>query len=557
MLNALFQSIIHDLRDPIVITDADTRIVYANKAFLEITNYTSEQIIGQTPHTWQSGRHDRTFYATLWDSLNRYGAWEGEIWNKKADGEVFPAWVSIRAVKNNGSLHYYSTLNQMSEVRSSDQKNHQLAYYDSLTGLPNRHLFRALLDQAIAESSRTSRPLAVLFIDLNRFKPVNDTYGHEAGDELLKRTAQRIKRALRPSDCVCRWGGDEFVIGLFEIFKREHVAYVATKVIEALERPIMLESTGLEHAVGAAIGIGVFPGDGGDAETLIRMADIAMYRAKKKKESHFVFSNADMNEHARHCQSVEADLRLAITKRSFVLHYQPKISIATGKMTGVEALIRLRHPVHGILPPSEFISVAEETGLIAKVSEWVITETMRQLRSWRRTGVNVPIAINLSAHDFGSSSICEKVITALRKHGVQPEQLELEITEGMLVNPDQETMMTMENLVGCGIALSIDDFGTGYSNLAYLKNYPISTIKIDRRFVTGLSPGSNDVGITAAIIGMARHLRCKTVAEGVETAEQFQILKDLGCTEVQGYLFSPPVTPVQIARLLRHELAAA
>jgi len=556
MIPHLCHSVMNDLRDPIVITDANRRIVYVNDSFAETMGYPRERLIGASPQLWQSGRHDRDFYLAMWQSLASNGEWTGEIWNRRSNGEVFPMWVSIKSLLTDGGPHYYATFTGMLDPKSSDQKHHALAYYDNLTSLPNRHLFKALLDQAIAESTRTGRPLALLFIDLNRFKPVNDTHGHTAGDELLKRVAERIRRTLRPSDCVCRWGGDEFVIGLFEIEKKEHVAYVAAKVIKTLETPIMLEATGLEHTVGAAIGISVLPADGEDADSLIRMADMAMYQAKRRKESHFVFSDPAMNVHARQAQALEADLRNALEKRALVLYYQPKVSIETGRMTGVEALIRLRHPVHGILPPSEFIPIAEETGLIAKISEWVIGETTRQLRAWRRSGIEVPVAINLSAQDFGSPTLCEKLMNSLQKHNVLPEHLELEITESMLLDPNQETALTMETLVGCGIALSIDDFGTGYSSLAYLKNYPISTIKIDRRFITNLNTDVQDRAIVAAIIGMARHLGCKTVAEGVEDPQQFAILRDLGCSEVQGYLYSPPVPSAAISKMLRSEIAA-
>ncbi|HEX8989037.1 MAG TPA: EAL domain-containing protein [Rhodocyclaceae bacterium] len=535
----------------ILITDAQERIVSVNRAFTRITGYSEEEAIGRTPRMLRSGAHDESFYAEVWRRIEVEGRWQGEIQDRRKSGETYPTWVSISAVRNaEGRItHYFSIFSDITERKRAEERIHYLAYYDALTDLPNRALFFKLVDQALAEARRNRQHGALLFIDLNRFKPINDTLGHGIGDRLLQQIGRRLRETLRSEDVVARLGGDEFVVALFDIARRDHAGIVAQKLLAALDPPFMVDEH--ELRVGAAIGISVYPQDGFDTETLLRLADIAMYRAKQSGEDGHAFYSHEMNRRALDRLRIENELRHAIGRGELLLHYQPKVDIAGGRIVGAEALVRWRHPERGMVPPGEFVPIAEETGLIVQVSAWVLDAAVRQARAWQDAGLPpVKVAVNLSARDF-SAALPERVDAVLAQHGLDPARLELEITESQLMHSAERVIGMMDELARRGIALSLDDFGTGYSSLSYLKRFPIDTLKIDRSFVDHIPSDANDCAIAGAIASMAKQLGHRVIAEGVETAEQLTFLRGIGCDEYQGFLFSRPVDAETFAAMLR------
>lgn len=537
--------------EAILITDARERIVSVNPAFTRITGYTAEEVIGETPRKFRSGRHDAEFFAKMWERLLATGYWQGEVWDRRKDGEIYPKWLSIGSVRNAAGeiTHYFSIFTDITDRKRAEGRIHHLAYFDALTGLPNRAQFSRLTDQALTTSKRKEGFGAVLFIDLNRFKPINDTLGHVVGDKVLREVANRFRGCLRGADVVCRLGGDEFAVGLFEIASRDHAANVAQKLLAALDDPIVIG--GRELKLGAAIGISSYPDDGMDTETLLRQADIAMYRAKQTGPDGLAFFSEDMNQRAADRLTLEAGLRRAIERDELLLYYQPKVNIANGSIIGAEALVRWRHPERGLVPPVEFVPVAEESGLIVHVSNWVLEAACRQIRQWMDEGLPaMHIAVNLSARDF-SSGLPARVQELLERHGIDAEWLELEITEGMLMNHTAKVIAMMDEITALGVSLSLDDFGTGYSSLSYLKRFPIDTLKIDRSFVISIPDDADDCAIAAAIVSMSKQLKHNVIAEGVESGDQLAFLKSLGCDEIQGYIFSPPVPAEAFAAMVR------
>ena len=537
----------------ILITDADEVIVSVNRAFTRITGYEAEETLGKTPRILRSGLHGPSFYGEIWKRITTEGRWQGEISDRRKNGEIYPTWVSISALKDvTGKItHYFSIFSDITERKRAEERIHYLAYYDALTELPNRALFYKLVDQALAEARRNRQHGAILFIDLNRFKPINDTLGHGVGDRLLQQIGCRLRETLRTEDVVARLGGDEFVVALFDIAKRDHAGVVAQKLLASFDAPFVIDNHELK--VGAAVGISVYPQDGFDTETLLRLADIAMYRAKKTGEDGYAFFSHDMNQRALDQLKTENSLRHAIERDELLLHYQPKVDIASGRIVGAEALVRWRHPEQGMVPPGDFIPVAEESGLIVQISAWVIDAAVRQARAWQDAGLApIKVAVNLSARDF-SPTLPQRIGKVLAAHGLAPEWLELEITESMLMHSTERVIAMMDELARAGIALSLDDFGTGYSSLSYLKRFPIDTLKIDRSFVIHIPDDGNDCAIAGAIVGMAKQLGHKVIAEGVETSQQLAFLKSLGCDEFQGYLFSAPVPAEKFEAMLRED----
>ena len=549
----LYARIFEHSEEAIMITDARERILSVNPSFTRITGYEADEAVGETPRKFQSGRHDEAFYATLWHELKSTGHWQGEMWDRRKDGEIYPKWASIGSVPSpdGGVSHYYSIFSDITDRKRAEGRIHHLAYYDALTTLPNRTLFNRLLDQALSEARRVDLHGAVLLVDLNRFTPINDTLGHGIGDQVLQEVANRFRTALRGADVVSRLGGDEFVVGLFDIVRREHAGMVAQKLLTSLDAPIVID--GHELKVGAAIGIAAYPDDGFDTETLLRLADIAMYRAKKTGPDAFEFYSQDMNQRAMDHLHLESQLRRGVERNELILFYQPKVSIPSGRIIGAEALVRWKHPERGMVPPGEFIPVAEETGLIMQISAWVLEEAFRQARRWKDAGFPVTrIAVNLSARDF-SPTLPARVQQLLTDHGIGAEWIELEITEGMLMNNTDKVIAMMDELAALGIALSLDDFGTGYSSLSYLKRFPIHTLKIDRSFVINIPRDTNDCAIAGAIISMGKSLKHVVIAEGVESVDQLVYLKGLGCDEIQGYLFSAPVPAEKFEGYMRED----
>jgi len=547
----LHARIFENSEEGIMITDATLHIVSVNGAFCRIMGYTANDVIGQTPKLFQSGRHDAAFYAEMWRQLDAFGNWRGEVWNKRKAGGLFPMASSISAVRNAAGVvtHYFAIFSDITERKQTDERIHHLAYYDALTGLPNRTLFFKLTTQALAAAERNHVHGAVLFIDLNRFKPINDTLGHGIGDRLLQQIGARLRTALRDEDIVARLGGDEFVIALFDLTQDNYAGLVADKILAALDLPFQIEEHELK--LGAAIGISVYPEDGSDAETLVRLADIAMYRAKHDSRDSYAFYSSEMNQKALDRLNIENGLRHALEENQLVLYYQPKVDIASGLITGAEALVRWQHPERGMVPPGEFIPVAEESGLIVQIGSWVLEAACTQAAVWAAAGLpHVKVAINLTAREF-DPALTQRVQTVLDRHSLPSSWLELEITESMLTHSTEAVIHMMDELHHLGVTLALDDFGTGFSSLSYLKRFPIDTLKIDRSFIIGIPADTDDCAIAGAIVSMSKQLKHRVIAEGVETLEQLDHLRNIGCDEIQGYLFSPPVPAAKFELMLR------
>jgi diguanylate cyclase (GGDEF)-like protein/PAS domain S-box-containing protein len=477
-----------------------------------------------------------------------------EVRRKKKSGEVFWASLSLSPLSDihDRSIGLIAYLTDITERKQAEERIHHLAYYDDLTGLPNRSLLTKLVDQALTVAQRSKLQGCMLFIDLNRFKVINDTLGRKIGDALLCEVARRFRGVLRDQDLVARLSGDEFAVGLFDISQHYEASTVAHKLLGALNAPILID--GHDLRVGGSIGISVYPQDGGDAETLLRLADIAMVRAKQVGAAdgeHVAFYSQDMNQGMQERMRIESGLRNALGNGELLLHYQPKFSISSGKIIGAEALVRWRHPQRGLVPPAEFIPLAEATGLVVQVGEWVLETACAQAEQWKKAGLPpVRLAVNVSAREF-TSALPGRVAETLKRYGLEPSWLELEITESTLMHNIDRVIGIMDRITALGVTLSLDDFGTGYSSLSYLKRFPIDTLKIDRSFTTGLPSDANDCAIASTIISIAQQLKHKVIAEGVETVEQLAFLKKSGCDEVQGYLFSQPLPAEAFEAALR------
>ena len=530
----------------ICIADANQRIVSANPALTAITGYSSEEIIGKTPAMFRSGRHDNEFYRAMWTKLATTGSWRGEIWNRRKNGDVYPEWLSITTIKNAAGqiTHYIGSFSDITERKRAEENIVFMAHHDALTRLPNRTLLDDRIRQAIAKSRRSGERTAVLFLDLDRFKLINDTLGHDVGDRLLEQVADRLRGALRETETVARLGGDEFVVVIPEVAEIDRVALIAQKLVDAMTAPLGVG----EHVlhVTTSIGVSVYPDDGENAATLLRNADTAMYYAKESGRNNFQFFTQAMNAAVLERVSIESDLRQALTRGEFRLFYQPQVDSRSGRVLGMEALIRWQHPRLGLVPPDRFIGVAEETGLIVPIGEWVLREACAQARRWHEAGRSgLRIGVNLSARQFQTADLYGQVLSALDASGLDPATLELELTESMLMADPESAAGLLQRMAGLGVRMAIDDFGTGYSSLAYLKRFPVSRLKIDRSFVHDLSSDLNDAAIVQAVVAMADSLGMEVIAEGVETIEQLRYLEAHGCFAIQGYYFSRPKPAVE------------
>ena len=538
--------------DAIIITDADNRIVSVNKAFTEITGYTAEEAIGQNPKMLQSGRHDRDFYQGLWVQLCETGYWQGEIWNRRKNGEPYPEWLSISAIKDErgNTVNHIAIFTDISQAKEAREYIQFLAHYDPLTQLPNRILLQDRLTQAIAGAQRRKDKVAIMLLDLDRFKNINDSLGHDCGDALLVEMAARIKGLLREEDTVARLGGDEFVIVLQNLKTAKDANPSAHKIMEALREPFLLDAH--QIMVTPSIGISIYPEDGQDSNGLMKNADAAMYAAKKSGRNNYMFFSSDMNAGALERLSLENGLRCALQRDEFRLCYQPRVNIQTGRIVGFEALLRWLHPELGLILPGQFIPLAEETGLIVPIGVWVLRTACRQNREWQELGLPpVTMAVNLSALQFRQHGIKETVLEALTDSKLGGIHLELELTESVVMENPAVAAEILRQLKKIGVKLSVDDFGTGYSSLAYLKSFPIDTLKIDQSFVRDLVVDADDAAIVSAIISMAHDLGLEVIAEGVETLQQLHFLRARQCDEAQGYLFQRPVDSETALQLLR------
>jgi diguanylate cyclase (GGDEF)-like protein/PAS domain S-box-containing protein len=537
--------------DIVTITDRDGVIEYVNPAFESCTGYASAEALGRRMSLIGSGRHDRSYYERLWSTILSGQAFADVIINRRKDGRLFYEEKTITPLKNEeGDIsHFVATGKDISERMQTQERLQYLAHHDIVTGLPNRALFADRLGHALARTRGDGRLVALLFLDVDRFKLVNDTLGHAAGDRALQHVAEQLRARTRTGDTVARFGGDEFAVLIEDIPSADHIAAVVRALLDALSRPLELD--GHEFLLTASIGISLYPHDGADAETLLKNADIAMYRAKDQGRNTYQFYSADMGVKAFERLSIETSLRHALEREEFVLHYQPQVDVATGRIIGLEALLRWRHADLGLVAPAEFIPILEEAGLILPVGDWVLRTACTQARAWQLAGhAPVRVAVNLTGRQFGRAGASERVAAILAETGLAPEWLELEMTESVLIEHTATTMSTLKSLEALGLRLAVDDFGTGYSSLSYLKRFPVDSLKIDRAFIRDLSTDPDDAAIVEAIIAMAMSLGIDVVAEGVETAEQLAFLRARRCQLMQGFLFSPPRPAAEIPALL-------
>ncbi|MBZ9558415.1 MULTISPECIES: EAL domain-containing protein [unclassified Modicisalibacter] len=546
----LAERVIDSSLEGIIITDARTRIEFVNPAFTHMTGYSLEEALGRTPAMLSSGRHDATFYRHMWDDLQARGSWRGEIWNRRKSGQLYLELLTITAIRDDDGqiTHFAALFNDITHLRENEERVRRLAYYDALTQLPNRRLLEDRLSLAIRHAHRQTQRLAVIFIDLDHFKQVNDSLGHAAGDELLMQVARRLSAHLREDDSLARLGGDEFIALLPEIDTPEEAACVARRLIEAIRAPFRFGNR--EFRVGCSLGISLYPDDDTSVEGLLHHADAAMYRAKQEGRNTYRLFRADMHAHDDRRLALESALRETLeTGAGLDVHYQPLFDRDTGRLCSAEALMRWRHPAFGDLSPTEFIPLAERSGLILPLGEYLLHRVVEQLRVWRSAGFDpVPVAVNLSARQFWQRDLVDWVCAELEAQEVPAELLGFELTESTLFDKQQQASQILRELRELGCTVAIDDFGTGYSSLSYLQELPISTLKIDRRFIQSLTDGGRGgQAILAAVTGLASELGLQVVAEGVETQAQLIALERFPVHRIQGFLTGHPVAAATFA----------
>jgi diguanylate cyclase (GGDEF)-like protein/PAS domain S-box-containing protein len=536
--------------EAITVTDAHNRIVAVNPAFCLITGYSEQEVLGRDPSLLSSGRHSPAFYRAMWETLERLGRWQGEIWNRRKNGEVFPEWLSIVAIRDQmGKVAQYMAIFSDITKRKQDEKKiwHQ-ANYDALTGLPNRTLFLDRLTQAMHQAHHERRQLALMFIDLDRFKYVNDTLGHASGDQLLRSAAQRIASCISESDTLARLGGDEFTVVTGGYDELLEVQKLAERILVRLAEPF--DIAGRECFVSGSIGITVYPDDATEVEQLLRNADSAMYRAKEAGRNTLRYFTQEMNEAARRRLRLESDLRRALDNNELEVHFQPIVD-ANGMVVGAEALTRWSHRDLGPVSPDEFIPLAEEIGIISQIEQWVMQSAIREVAQWRgANGNKLFVSINISAMQCKNLQCFNYVRQLIEECAIAPWQLKLEITERVMIEETESVIELLEAMRDIGVQLAVDDFGTGYSSLSYLKRFPINVLKIDRSFVRDLPDNRDDMGLVEAIVAMAKSLQLQVVAEGVESHEQLAFLHSLGVELVQGFYYSPPLSAEQFRAYL-------
>ncbi|MCZ4304139.1 EAL domain-containing protein [Zoogloeaceae bacterium G21618-S1] len=544
----LAEKVIESSLEGILITDEKSRIISVNPAFTRLTGYRLEEVVGRNPSLLNSGRQGPDFYREMWVKLSAEGQWQGEIWNRRKSGELYPELLTITAIKDrDGTLtNYAAVFSDISQLKENEAHIRHLAYFDPLTGLPNRRLLEDRLQVALAHAHRNRNRAAVLFIDLDRFKRINDSLGHEVGDQLLMEIARRLRACLREDDTVARMGGDEFIVVLSDLTDPDHAAHTATRIIESLRRPVQVDAH--ELTVTTSVGISIFPDDSCDPVALIKNADTAMYRAKDEGRNAFQLYQPAMNARSLEHLALESALHRALAREELVLHYQPLVDIRAGRTAAAEALLRWRHPELGLVPPADIIPLAEETGLIVPIGEWVLRTACLQHARWREGGHGeLRMLVNISARQFQDKGFTAMVARVIADTGMPATQLTLELTETMLMEGSERIIGVLEGLRALGVRLALDDFGTGYSSLAYLKRFPIDELKIDRLFIRDIDRNENDAAIAEAIIKLAHSLGLSVVAEGVESAAQLAILARHGCDLAQGFHFSQPVEAGQFA----------
>ncbi|HVJ35715.1 MAG TPA: EAL domain-containing protein [Terriglobia bacterium] len=539
-------------QEGVVITNSRAQIIAVNPAFCRITGYQEQELVGQNMRILQSGRQDINFYRALWSSIAEHGYWQGEIWNRRKGGEIYAELLTISSVRDeSGQLtSYVGTFTDITKIKQSQSALEHFAHHDPLTDLPNRLLLVSRLDHAISQARRHRQKGAILLLDLDHFKNINDSLGHPAGDELLLAVTKRLQHRLRESDTLARLGGDEFVVMLEEISDPQSAALVAQSLLDEFTEPFQLART-QEVYIGTSIGISIFPDDSDKASELIQHADAALYQAKTDGRGLYRFYTSGMTDAALGRLAVERNLRRALERDEFILHYQPLVSLASGQIRGVEALVRWLRPGEGLIPPAQFIPVAEETGIIVPLGEKILRLACTQMKAWLDQGIEIDtLAVNLSPRQFRHDGLAQEVTDVLRDTALPAHYLELEITEGTLLGDTTENDQKLAKLKSLGLRIAIDDFGTGYSSLAYLKRMPINKLKIDRSFVHDIPQDVADREIAATIIAVAKILRLEVLAEGVETQAQAEFLRNLGCDTAQGNFFGAPLPADQLTAKL-------
>jgi diguanylate cyclase (GGDEF)-like protein/PAS domain S-box-containing protein len=539
-------------QEGMVVTDADKIILRANQGFTDITGYPTEEVIGRKMSFLRSGHHDNAFYVAMWNSIAKEGSWQGEIWNRNKNGEIHPHWLTISTVKDSAGkvTHYIGAYTDITERKEEENRIRSLAFYDPLTHLPNRRLMLDRLEQALAGSIRHHRRGALMLLDLDHFKAVNDTLGHETGDQLLVQVAQRLNDTVRQSDLVARLGGDEFIVVLTDIESPSDVAHIASKLVTRISEPFLIGTQ--EVSSSPSIGICLYPDDATDSRALLKLADVAMYDAKARGRGNFQFFTEEMQIVSANRLAIEADLGSALIEGQFTLFYQPQLDLHQQRPVGIEALVRWQHPRRGLLEPSEFLAIAEEIGTIVPLGEWILAEACRQLAAWHADGhTELKLAVNLSASEFRNPDLVRIVREVLERTGIPPGKLELEVSEMTVMQDPAEALPAMQSLTRLGVSLSIDDFGTASSSLPYLGLFPIGALKIDGKICGGVGATASDAQVCDLAVTIAHRLGLDAVAEGVETAAQLQHLRDIGCDRAQGNLICKPLPAEEAGRFLR------
>lgn len=551
----LYSKVFKNSAEAIMITDQRGKLLSVNEAFCRITGFCETEVINKTPRFLRANRHSRGFYKRLLSTLKNCGYWHGELWDKRKDGETYPAGVSISAITHNGDAlpsNYIILLSDSSERQRYQERIQYLAYYDTITDLPNRVLFQDRVQQLLSITSRAKQAFAVLVVDIDHFKNINDSLGHSNGDRLLKLLAMRLSEVVRKGDSLARLSGDEFAITLGNLKRPEAAAISAKKILQALQRPFMLDKQ--EIYITASIGISVFPNDGDDAATLIKHAEAAMFYTKSQQRNAYQYYHSEINANTSKKLAMETSLRHALERQQFTLHYQPMVELDNWQISSAEALIRWHHPQLGIIMPDVFIPQLEESGLITQIGEWVLRQACKDISLWLDNGLSPPkVSINLSPRQFDQEESINNIFAILDEYKHCLPHISVEITETTLMKNAERANRTLERLKAMGIQIAVDDFGTGYSSLAYLSNFPLDTLKIDRSFINAITTCDNKATITRSVIDLAHNLGLKALAEGVETREQLHFLNELGCNACQGYLFSRPIDSRAFADLIEQQ----
>jgi diguanylate cyclase (GGDEF)-like protein/PAS domain S-box-containing protein len=550
----LSASVFQGSNEGILITDANSQIISVNQAYQHLTGYSESESLGQNPSMLQSGKHDKFFYQNMWESLRNMGQWRGEIWNRRKNKELFPAWLSISAVKDKYDkiTHYIAIFTDITDKKLSEERLYRLSHYDALTDLANRVLFQDRIHQAMKRATRDTESIALLIIDIDHFKAINDAFGHTVGDELLCIVAKRLTSLSANIEAAARLGGDEFGILLADLPPNQQAvrtaSHFADQILQLLQRPFML--AGQEIFTSGSIGVSIFPQDGDTATSLLKNADAALYKTKEQGRNSYQFFALEMNIAAHKRLTMQNSLRRAVERDEFLLHYQPQINPYTKEIIGVEALIRWKHPEMGMVSPVEFIPLAEDTGLIIPIGDWVLFEACQQNKYWQDAGYpKISMAVNLSIRQFFHEDLIQNVKNALAESGLEPQYLELEITESLAMTSIDKALETLEELKQLGVKIAIDDFGTGHSSLNYLKQFAVDTLKIDASFITDIAT-PRGAALVSIITDLAHILDMQVVAEGVQIPEQLEFLCNNKCDIVQGYLFHPPILHSEIEKLL-------